>query len=152
MNLKSIILCTVLASGLFPALPACREQNSEPLPSLSGQAESQNSISLKTGDSVELTTDGLTLEFLEIKEDSRCPRNASCIQEGKVTAVFRIFNPQTNETTTFQLTLKTLQPALAIQNIDGFRIKLNRVSPYPDTETAKSDRLYNVELVVEPNQ
>ena len=151
MTLKPILLYTLLASSLFPVLPACQEQNSEQISTPSGQAKSQNSISIKSGERVELNTGGLTLEFVEIKEDSRCPRNTSCIQEGKVTAVFKIFKRQENNPKMFQLTLKTLQPTLAVQNIEGFTIKLNRVTPYPDIETAKADRPYAVELVIEPN-
>jgi hypothetical protein len=145
------MLSPLIALSLLAFLQACGEQNPEQPSTLNSiSVKSQRSISIKLGESVELGANDLTIKFVDIKEDSRCPRHTACIQEGQVSAIFNISRRQENKGQTFQLTLKTLQPGLATQNIEGYIITLNRVTPYPEAGMAKADRPYVVTLLIEP--
>ena len=52
-----------------------------------GPAPSQTQIDIPIGKLVEVEIDGLTLEFLEVTEDSRCPANVVCVWAGQAKVV-----------------------------------------------------------------
>lgn len=47
-------------------------------------------FTLTPGDSAMLTGENLTITFEEIIEDSRCPKNVTCIWEGRVSAMLTV--------------------------------------------------------------
>ena len=150
MNPKSLTQSTLMALSLLFVLPACGQQSStQPSSIKSGRSDtSQQSVSLKIGETANLEATGFKLTFVAIKEDSRCPLNTSCIQEGQVTAVLNLSRPSESTIRTIYLTLRALQPGLSVQHVEGYDIKLKRVTPYPEAGTAKADRDYIVNLSI----
>ncbi len=73
--------------------------------------------------------DELTVQFLGVTEDSRCPQGATCIWQGevKVSLSLATENQQSDEIT---LVLGT-QPDQAKQVFDGFLVELEKVTPVP---------------------
>jgi hypothetical protein len=47
-------------------------------------------FSLPVGQSVVITGEDLDIKFVEVSEDSRCPKDVTCVWEGRVTAVVEI--------------------------------------------------------------
>ena len=47
-------------------------------------------FSLRIGQSVVITGEDLEIRFVEVSEDSRCPKGVTCVWEGRVTAVVEI--------------------------------------------------------------
>jgi len=71
----------------FPAVlalalpsPACRPRQGEGSPSL--QTRLGEWVRLAPGQSLRLPREGLTLRFLEVPHDSRCPIGARCVWAG----------------------------------------------------------------------
>lgn len=85
--------------------------------------------------------------FLEVVEDSRCPKDVDCIWAGQAKIKVRIeekgLNPVEKE---------VIFDASGKNNIlhisDELVIKAVRLSPYPETSTATNNRVYYLELQV----
>jgi hypothetical protein len=54
------------------------------------KATIDNEFSLTIGQIAELKGEPITLQFEGIKEDSRCPRGATCIWQGRVSSILQI--------------------------------------------------------------
>jgi hypothetical protein len=82
------------------------------------------SVVLAPGQSVELTSD-LSLGFVAVLDDSRCPINASCVQAGD--AVVRL--AVTSRTARGDHDLHTA--IVAPVTFDGLELRLLELQPYP---------------------
>ena len=84
---------------------------------------------LGIGQSVVITGEDLEIKFLEVSEDSRCPKDVTCIWEGRVTAVVEILTNGSSQ----QLNLS--QPGLtdspARVKYGGYELTY-KVEPYPE--------------------
>ncbi len=47
-------------------------------------------FSLRIGQSVAITGEDLEIRFVEVSEDSRCPKDVTCVWEGRVSTVVEI--------------------------------------------------------------
>lgn len=72
--------------------------------------------------------DGLTLSFY-LKNDSRCPRNVTCIRAGDVTLNFTFELPE-QVAESFDLTLDATEDS-AMLNWQDYTLTLFAVDPYP---------------------
>jgi hypothetical protein len=54
------------------------------------QASLDSEFSLAVGQTAELRGEQLTIQFVEVQGDSRCPRGATCIWQGQVSSVLQI--------------------------------------------------------------
>jgi len=54
------------------------------------QASIDNEFSLTVGQIAELKGEQITLQFEGIQEDSRCPKGATCIWQGRVSSILQI--------------------------------------------------------------
>jgi hypothetical protein len=74
-------------------------------------------------------TTGLTLRFVAVTEDSRCPRDLTCVWAGEVRALLEI-----RESSRAASRLELLEGGSTVAG--GCRVTLVRVEPQP-TSTAK---------------
>lgn len=85
--------------------------------------------------------------FLEVMEDSRCPKDVDCIWAGQAKIKVRIAEKGLKP-----VVKEVIFDALGKNNIlytsDDLVIKAVRLSPYPETSTAISNRVYYLELQV----
>lgn len=84
---------------------------------------------LAPGAAVSLKTTGMTVRFVAVTEDSRCPRDVTCVWAGEVRAMLEI-----QESSQAASQLELLEGGSTVAG--GCRVTLVRVEPQP-TSTAK---------------
>ena len=88
--------------------------------------------------------DGISIEFTKVVEDSRCPKNVTCVWQGAATVALTALvgtNPR-------EFTLSTSPATAASTGIEGFRIELLDLAPYPDATVRRASMDYSVKLRV----
>ena len=108
----------------------------------SGDHRLGEEFELGFGEQVSLDNRGLSIEFKDLLEDSRCPEGVTCVWAGNAQVALLLNDSQA--------TLNTyLEPQE--MTISGYRIELISVSPYPvyEQDIAKED--YVAKLVVAKN-
>ncbi len=89
---------------------------------------------LKSQQYVEIPAENLTITFLKVVEDSRCPSDVTCVWAGKADLIFDILKNQSKEITLSTYTNNTLNV------FDKYKIQLIDVKPYPtSTKTIKPE-------------
>jgi hypothetical protein len=142
IDMKKIIFSiAILASFLV----ACNKDDNS-----STKTVSLNEIfSLKVNQTAELDTDGMKITLLEITEDSRCPTTVECFWAGRVVAEFKVeMNGES--------LIKTLtdnpenDPSLSTTfTAFGHLVKLEEVTPYPETTASIPQKDYIVKIEIE---
>jgi hypothetical protein len=102
------------------------------------QAALDHEFSLSIGQSAELRSEQIAVQFVQIEEDSRCPRGAMCIWQGRVRSSLRITDAGNSST------LVLIQPGLSSEygkDTYGRYDITSRVEPYPElgSKIAKGD-------------
>ncbi len=87
----------------------------------------------------------LKILFSSIPEDSRCPRNTSCVWEGRAVIDLTLTGKRD---TTLSLTDQAGKPELAKVTYDGLLFRLITVRPYPVADQQIPTDAYSVELEV----
>ena len=86
-------------------------------------------FSLHIGESSVINGEQLRIKFVEVSEDSRCPKDVTCIWEGRVTAVVEISTDGSSQQ------LKLSQPGLtdepSRETYMGYELTY-KVEPYPE--------------------
>jgi hypothetical protein len=93
---------------------------------------------LKPGQVAKLSDAKLTVTFDSIAEDSRCPKDVVCFWEGQAVAKATIAQNETTETLDF--TSRGNQYTLGIQQVGDYTVKLQQITPYPETQNAKLNK------------
>ncbi len=102
------------------------------------KADPGQEFSLSIGQSAVISGENFEIKFKEILEDSRCPEGATCIWEGRVSAIVEI----TENGSPYQMVLT--QPGLTDEYTEEtykeYRLTF-KVEPYPEVgkEIATSD-------------
>jgi len=102
-------------------------------------------FSLAIGQTAGLTGEPLTIQFVEIQDDSRCPKGAMCIWQGRVSAVLQVSDG--SDSTKIVLT----EPGLSDQYGRGTYKKYeftSHVQPYPELGKKISREDYRVLLTI----
>ena len=99
-------------------------------------------FTLKVG-SKALLSPGVSVEFLEVMSDSRCPRSVQCIQAGEAIARVELSVSGQNRV----LELGTAEKP-AIANALGYRVELQDLLPYPAVPGKPDPFRYSVKLRV----
>ena len=84
---------------------------------------------LYAGESVAIAGEDLRMKFVEVSEDSRCPKDVTCIWEGRVTAVVEISMDGSSQQ--LELSQPGLTDAPARKTHQGYELAC-RVEPYPE--------------------
>jgi hypothetical protein len=102
-------------------------------------------VSLPIGQSVVISGEGIEIRFMEVSEDSRCPKGVYCVWEGRVSALVEISADRSSEQLKLTQTGLTEQPAS--QDYKEYQLSF-KVEPYPEAgrEIAKGE--YRLLLVV----
>jgi hypothetical protein len=86
-------------------------------------------VRVKVGNSVS-SSEGITIKFISVNEDSRCPANAICVWEGNA----RISLQLTDRKSTEVVELNTSTRFATEAKFGGYLIKLVSLLPYPGTK------------------
>lgn len=103
-------------------------------------------LRLKVGQTAILSGESLEVSFLDVLEDSRCPRGVTCVWEGRVRASMAITIH--GETAMLELVQPGLTDAPSVQQHGGYSFTFS-VDPYPEAageEIAVTD--YAIHLTV----
>ena len=84
---------------------------------------------LSIGQSIVITGEDLEIKFVEVSEDSRCPKDVTCIWEGRVTAVIEILTDGSSQQ--LELSQPGLTDAPARETYGEYELTY-RVEPYPE--------------------
>lgn len=95
-------------------------------------AELNTPFQLKIGQSAQLESEGLTIDFLEVTEDSRCPEDVQCVEAGQVSTLVSISKNGTVEGD-YNLTIGFREEDAVAIIPSGLAIQLKAVDPYPNT-------------------
>lgn len=107
-------------------------------------AQSNPEMTIKFGEDKKVCEAEISVAFVEMVVDSRCPIGVECIQAGN--AVIRLKLTQGNgEHQTF--TLETAKEDEKF-DFDGYEISLISVDPYPKADTAVTKEAYSVRISV----
>jgi len=131
----------VLFSTLLILIAAVGCQGSEGII----KASIDNEFSLTLGQIAELKSEGITLQFEGIQEDSRCPKGATCFWQGRVRSILNISDNGLSS----QIVLT--DPGLSDQNDKNTYKQYefsSHVQPYPELNKKISSEDYLLFLTV----
>lgn len=130
MRRLSTILFTVLT---LAAAAACSSSPTAPV---------NSTFTLAPGQSQGVGS--ITVKFVGVTEDTRCPLNAMCIQVGDAYVALEVSAPGTRR----ELELQLLNPTRRATQFRGYTIEVEDVTPYPYTVEPPVLRDYRVKLRV----
>ncbi len=102
-------------------------------------------FSLRIGQSVAITGEDLEIRFVEVSEDSRCPKGVTCVWEGRVSTVVEISADGSSQQ------LKLIQPGLTEKPSRETHKKYQltfKVEPYPEEGKEIAADEYQLVLIV----
>ncbi|MCF1421028.1 hypothetical protein [Mangrovimonas futianensis] len=103
-------------------------------------------LNLKFGETMEWK--GYQLQFMEVKQDSRCPKGVNCISPGEAIVVVKIFKEGVLlEEKSLMISYRHFQDDMTqILDVDGESLHVQNLKPYPvDGVTVKdNDRCLQV--------
>ena len=102
-------------------------------------------FSLSIGQSIVITGEDLKIKFVEVLEDSRCPRGVTCIWEGRVTADVEISTGGSTEK--LELSQPGLTEVPARETYRGYELAY-KVEPYPEEDKEIAADEYRLILIV----
>ena len=110
------------------------------------QASLSSEFSLSVGQSARITSEAMDIKFIDVTEDSRCPRDVQCIWAGRVSCDIEI----TKDGSTNTITLTDTAGSGSSEGITYQNYKIIfSVSPYPakaEEKIAKGD--YRLSMTV----
>ena len=102
-------------------------------------------FTLSTGESAAIKGEDLEITFLEVLEDSRCPKNVTCIWEGRATSLVQVSINGDSEN------LELIEPGLTYQptsqTYKNYRISFYLL-PYPEEGRQVTPADYRLVLTV----
>ncbi len=102
---------------------------------------------IKPGQVAFVDAQGYKIEFVEVKEDSRCPANVVCVWQGRAVIVIHVTRPG-EDLGLHELVLEGGREDVASVKVGGYSIKITALKPYPMSETPTPRTEYTATLVV----
>lgn len=147
--IKSLIQKTIIIFALIISAVGCLKE--QPTENIAGELSQIRTISssifeIRIGETVK--TDEVTVSFVRVVEDSRCPEGAACIWSGSAKAEFIITNAE-NESETIVLSLTGLE---AEGGTPGrlFSYSMTKLLPYPKIHQVTDPEAYIAYLKIDP--
>jgi hypothetical protein len=121
-HIRRVLLPLAVVAAFLAAI-ACSDSRGPTEP----RGRFDQRVTLRAGQLVRITSEGIEIGFQEITHDSRCPIEAVCVWVGEVRGSFGLgpIPPRASPTQTFELS--TLQPRTV--EVQGYRVTLESVSP-----------------------
>ncbi|UCG83974.1 MAG: hypothetical protein JSW38_03920 [Dehalococcoidia bacterium] len=102
-------------------------------------------FSLAIGQRAAITGEDLEIEFLRIVEDSRCPRNATCIWEGRARCLVEIAVAGSSEQK--ELEEPGLTDEYSVVTHEDYRLAFH-LEPYPGVDQPIPRDEYRLQLII----
>jgi hypothetical protein len=116
--------------------------------SLGVMAQSQGELVIKIGTPETLKGPDITARFLEVVEDSRCPKGVDCVWAGRAVIKVELAKPG-NESREFVLEAGNEG---SIATFAGYTVRLLSLSPYPEAEQQIAPENYRAALGIEKSR
>jgi hypothetical protein len=123
-------------------------QNSQPQPS-DQFAQPEQAFTLAIGDSIIFQPAGLTIEFVEVKSDSRCPADVVCVWAGEATV--HIKSTTQGPPVEADLTIPNTEKNSILLKGDvgsSYNLQFLDLKPYPNSKNPSKDE-YKATFVFE---
>lgn len=133
-HMKTFSLCLVLIC--FSAFAKAQEESSTPI---------VDTLEVKLGLGEYQVINAVEITFLEVLEDSRCPKDVSCVWAGQAKIKVRI-KEKGVAAVEKEIIFGATGKDIFIYTSESMIIKALRLSPYPETSVARSERVYYLEL------
>lgn len=104
-------------------------------------------FNLPLGKTAILKDSELELRFAEVLEDSRCPLYANCIWEGQVRIKLELI--RSGKPLTLEFTRKGQETKPLTEVIDGLRLTVLSVSPYPEAGKTIKPEEYSLKMLID---
>ena len=134
MNLKFLIISITL-STISLVVAGCS----------SNAVSLGQEFSLRIGESASIRGEELQVRFLEVTEDSRCPRGATCIWEGRVSCLVEITYSESLESVL--LTEPGSSDFPPEQSFHEYRLAYH-IEPYPQAGAEIAEEEYQLHLKI----
>ena len=121
------------------------ESNQEPQDLVAAELDTR--FQLKIGQTALIESKNVSVRFLNVTEDSRCPSDVVCVWEGQVTILLSIMHND-QELGDFALTIRGGDETLADKTFDGYSIEVMQVEPYPKASEPTQPSDYVATLLV----
>jgi hypothetical protein len=131
---------TILMLTLFACLLSACAGASDP-----GGGKLGKEFSLTPGQSAAIDGENMQVKFVQVLEDSRCPRGARCVWAGQVRCALEMV--QGNVTQQVVLTQPGLTDEYVEETYGGYRFAF-KVEPYPEANKAIADDQYRLRLTI----
>jgi hypothetical protein len=102
-------------------------------------------FSLAIGERASISGEDLEIEFLDVLEDSRCPRDATCVWEGRVRCLVEITDGGSPEQK--ELVAPGLTDEYSVETYGDYQITF-RVEPYPEVDRQIPEGEYRLLLII----
>jgi hypothetical protein len=104
-------------------------------------------VRVGTGETASIGDEDLTVTFLEVTEDSRCPSDALCVRAGQATVLVR-FEKDGQNLGEYSLSLGEGREDETAATVEGYTVKLVRLDPYPVSTSTIQPNEYVAYLAV----
>jgi hypothetical protein len=101
-------------------------------------------VNLKIGEAIKIN-DEISIKFLEVPNDSRCPEDVICVWAGNGEVKLELSTLNYSKT----ITLNTLLSPRSI-TFSGLIIELKKLFPAPRTDREIKQSDYNIDLIIKP--
>ena len=137
--MKSTILTMMFALILAPAA------NSKSFPN---RASLGQEFTVRIGKKVSLRDTKLSIRFVSVIEDSRCPQGVQCVWQGNAKASFELSGIERKPSTV------RLNTGIEPKELEysGYTVKLVKITPEPKSSERLAPRRYQATLVVSRRQ
>jgi hypothetical protein len=98
---------------------------------VSSQAQNGGQVRVQISKEKPVAKSGLRLRFLDVMEDSRCPKGANCIWAGNAKIKVQI-NKSGGQPKIFELNTGMEKQSVIV---DGYEVKLAELTPYPKADS-----------------
>lgn len=106
-------------------------------------------FSVSLGEKINVGDEPLTIGFESVVQDSRCASDVVCIRAGEAVVQMTFSRPdQQEQKFTLATPPSSLQEHPFIRVIEGYRIELVGLEPYPRSDKTIADRNYRVTLII----
>ena len=100
------------------------------------EAQLNTPFTLSEGERAFFENENLVLTFLDVREDSRCPLEVECIWEGQLSVEMQLrIDDQQNESLLLEGFIGADEGESVSGNFSSYTLALDRLSPYPESET-----------------
>lgn len=124
---------TLYLIGILIVLAGCRNSTTSVTPELGEEIEAE------FGKEIKIFGEGITIEFADLIEDSRCPDGAVCVWAGNAQVAILVNNEEVKLNT-------YLEPKEMA--VSKYKVALISVSPHPKADVKIPENKYTATIVV----